>query len=239
MLVDGDNAQPSLIENMLSEAGKYGQVTVRRIFGDWTEANMSSWKEILHKYAFQPMQQFRYTKSKNATDSAMIIDAMDVLHANIVDGFCIVSSDSDYTRLATRIRESGTFVMGIGRKDTPISFVKACEKFTFIENLIALPEDKQTKVKVKAPSKNKTNKDNKAIQGIEDPTPLLLKAYDMAVTENGWANLAAVGTFLLKLDPSFDARTYKYKQLSQLIKARSDLFETKSEGLAMYIHLKQ
>src|SRR5512147_2934804 len=136
MLIDGDNAQPSLIEEILSEAGKYGNVTVRRIYGDWTTSSMNSWKDYLHKHAFQPIQQFRYTKGKNATDSAMIIDAMDILYAGHVDGFCVVSSDSDYTKLATRIRESGLFVMGIGRKDTPESFVKACVIFTFTENLM-------------------------------------------------------------------------------------------------------
>ena len=129
MLIDGDNAQPSLIEEILSEAGKYGNVTVRRIYGDWTQSSMSSWKEYLHKHAIQPIQQFRYTRGKNATDSALIIDAMDVLYAGHIDGFCIVSSDSDYTKLATRIRESGLFVMGIGRKDTPESFVKGVRNF--------------------------------------------------------------------------------------------------------------
>ncbi len=116
MLIDGDNAQPTLLPQMLVEAGRHGQVTVRRIYGDWTTVNMNTWKEILNYHAFQPIQQFRYTIGKNATDSAMIIDAMDILHSNVVDGFCLVSSDSDYTRLATRIRETGIFVMGIGEK---------------------------------------------------------------------------------------------------------------------------
>ena len=121
LLIDGDNAQPSLIGKILTEASKYGTVTIRRIYGDWTTANMSGWKETLHNHAIQPIQQFRYTIGKNATDSAMIIDAMDILHSSLVDGFCIVSSDSDYTRLATRIREMGFFVMGVGQKKTPQS----------------------------------------------------------------------------------------------------------------------
>jgi len=131
MLIDGDNAQPSLLPQMLVEAARYGQVTVRRIYGDWTTANMNSWKETLNFHAFQPIQQFRYTIGKNATDSAMIIDAMDILHSGVVDAFCLVSSDSDYTRLATRIRETGIFVMGIGEKKTPsLSSTPATYSFT-------------------------------------------------------------------------------------------------------------
>src|SRR5512142_1217597 len=137
MLIDGDNAQAGLLSQMLVEAGRYGQVTVRRIYGDWTTVHMNSWKETLNFHAFQPIQQFRYTIGKNATDSAMIIDAMDILHTNVVDAFCLVSSDSDYTRLATRIRETGIFVMGIGEKKTPKPFVNACDVFVYTENLVA------------------------------------------------------------------------------------------------------
>ncbi|MBN2265959.1 MAG: NYN domain-containing protein, partial [Candidatus Aminicenantes bacterium] len=126
LLIDGDNAQPSLIGQIMTEAGKYGLVTIRRIYGDWTTVNMSGWKNALHDNAIQPIQQFRYTIGKNATDSAMIIDAMDILHGHLVDGFCIVSSDSDYTRLATRIREMGFYVMGIGKRSTPKAFVNGC-----------------------------------------------------------------------------------------------------------------
>src|SRR5512136_700959 len=137
ILIDGDNAQSNLLPQMLVETGKYGLVTVRRIYGDWTTPNMNSWKDVLNFHAVQPVQQFRYTVGKNATDSAMIIDAMDLLHAGVVDGFCLVSSDSDYTRLATRIRESGVFVMGIGEKKTPKPFVNACDVFVYTSNLIA------------------------------------------------------------------------------------------------------
>ena len=135
ILIDGDNAQASLIEQILVEAGKYGNATIRRVYGDWTTPNMSSWKDTLNIHAFQPIQQFRYTIGKNATDSAMIIDAMDILHSDQVDGFCLVSSDSDYTRLATRIRESGLLVVGIGEKKTPRAFVSACNVFIYTENL--------------------------------------------------------------------------------------------------------
>src|SRR5574339_1254959 len=137
ILIDGDNAQSSLLPQMLVEAGRHGQVTVRRIYGDWTTSNMNSWKETLNFHAFQPIQQFRYTVGKNVTDSAMIIDAMDILHSGVVDGFCLVSSDSDYTRLATRIREAGIFVMGIGEKKTPKPFVNACDVFVYTSNLVA------------------------------------------------------------------------------------------------------
>jgi uncharacterized LabA/DUF88 family protein len=136
ILIDGDNAQANLLPQILVEAGKYGLVTVRRIYGDWTTSSMNSWKDVLNFHAVQPVQQFRYTVGKNATDSAMIIDAMDLLHSDVVDGFCLVSSDSDYTRLATRIRESGVFVMGIGEKKTPKPFVNACDVFVYTSNLV-------------------------------------------------------------------------------------------------------
>ena len=135
LLIDGDNAQPSLIGKILAEVGKYGSITIRRIYGDWTTANMRGWNDTLNNNAIQPIQQFHYTTGKNATDSSLIIDAMDVLHGHLVEGFCIVSSDSDYTRLATRIREMGVFVMGIGKRTTPKAFVNACNVFIYTENL--------------------------------------------------------------------------------------------------------
>ncbi|HOW43686.1 MAG TPA: NYN domain-containing protein [Candidatus Aminicenantes bacterium] len=135
VLIDGDNAQASLLPKMLAEVGRHGSVTIRRIYGDWTTSSMHSWKDALHNHAVQPIQQFRYTVGKNATDSALIIDAMDIMHRRFVEGFCIISSDSDYTRLATRIREEGFFVMGIGQKKTPKSFVNACDIFIYTENL--------------------------------------------------------------------------------------------------------
>jgi len=145
LLIDGDNAQPKLIGKILTEASKYGSVTIRRIFGDWTTANMKGWKETLNNNAIQPIQQFRYTIGKNATDSAMIIDAMDILHSDQVDGFCLVSSDSDYTRLATRIREMGYFVLGIGKQTTPKAFINACNVFIYTE--ILAPKEKPLTVK--------------------------------------------------------------------------------------------
>src|SRR5512143_3085813 len=174
VLIDGDNAQSSLLPQMLVEAGRHGQVTVRRIYGDWTTNSMNSWKETLNFHAFQPIQQFRYTVGKNATDSAMIIDAMDILHSGVVDGFCLVSSDSDYTRLATRIRETGIFVMGIGEKKTPKAFVNACDLFVYTENLVE--EKKSTQLK-----RSHNKKTSKSKEGKEelDPMPILTQAFEM------------------------------------------------------------
>ncbi|MCY4370902.1 MAG: NYN domain-containing protein [bacterium] len=223
MLVDGDNAQPSLIEHVLAETAKYGTITTRRIYGDWTVPQMKGWKDALHTFAIQPIQQFRYTVGKNATDSALIIDAMDLLHAGTVDGFSIVSSDSDYTRLATRIREQGLFVMGIGQSQTPESFVKACEIFVHTENL-----DRPQEHKSGTPELDKSGWTRTAAQAIE-----------MAIQEDGWAPLGVVGTNIHKLDPAFDSRSYGYKQLSLLIKSRPELFETrKSKAASGHFYVK-
>jgi len=219
LLIDGDNAQPSLLEKILTEAGKYGSVTIRRIYGDWTKANMKGWKDTLNNNAVQPIQQFRYTIGKNSTDSAMIIDAMDILHSNLVDGFCIVSSDSDYTRLATRIREMGYFVLGIGKQLTPKAFVNACNVFIYTEILI--PKDQ---ISIGKKSTKKTTAKEDAVRKI-DPVPLMKAALEMAMQENGWANLATLGFYLHQLDPGFDPRAYGFKQLSQLLKKYSNNFE--------------
>ena len=239
LLIDGDNAQPSLIDKILAEAGKYGTITIRRIYGDWTTANMNSWKATLNNHAIQPIQQFRYTVGKNATDSALIIDAMDILHRGNVEGFCIVSSDSDYTRLATRVREAGIFVMGIGEKKTPKAFVNACKVFIYTENLTekepAPPRPRQVA------RREGREEDEEALP--PDPLPLLKQAFEMAVGEDGWAHLGTIGTFLLQLDPGFDPRTYGFKQLSQLIKAYAKLFEVRclddTGPTALYVKRRQ
>jgi hypothetical protein len=222
ILIDGDNAQASLLPQMLVEAGKYGQVTVRRIYGDWTTQSMNSWKDILNFHAFQPVQQFRYTIGKNATDSAMIIDAMDILHTSVVDGFCLVSSDSDYTRLATRIRETGIFVMGIGEKKTPKPFVNACDVFVYTENLVA--EVKTVESRTHKPSGKKKKEE-------VEPIPLLRQAFEMAVREDGWASLAMIGNALYQLDPGFDPRTFGHKQLSRLIGSYKEWFELRTQEI--------
>ncbi|MBL8063631.1 MAG: NYN domain-containing protein [Anaerolineales bacterium] len=220
MLIDGDNAQATLLPQMLVESGRHGQVTVRRIYGDWTTNSMNSWKEVLNFHAFQPIQQFRYTIGKNATDSAMIIDAMDILHSGVVDGFCLVSSDSDYTRLATRIRETGIFVMGIGEKKTPKPFVNACDVFVYTENLVTV---KRTEVQQKSQKGGSKKKDE------SDPTPLLTQAFEMAVQQDGWASLASMGNALYQLDPAFDPRSYGHKQLSKMIMKFKDRFDIRTQ----------
>src|SRR5215211_3549045 len=190
VLIDGDNAQSSLLPQMLVEAGRQGQITVRRIYGDWTTSTMNSWKETLNFHAFQPIQQFRYTVGKNATDSAMIIDAMDILHSGVVDGFCLVSSDSDYTRLATRIRETGIFVMGIGEKKTPKAFVNACDLFVYTENLVEEKKVAQQRRSVSSRAKKASaGTETEAEKEEADPMPVLSQAFEMAVGQDGWARL--------------------------------------------------
>lgn len=234
VLIDGENAQPSLLGKMLAETGKHGSVTVRRIYGDWTTSNMNGWKDALHNYAIQPIQQFRYTVGKNATDSALIIDAMDILHGKLVDGFCIVSSDSDYTRLATRIREEGIFVMGIGEKKTPKAFVNACDVFIYTENI----SPSEIKPILKEDSQKK-KENGKALALVQ----MLREAFEMVVQEDGWAHLGSMGKALLQLDPGFDPRTYGHKQLSQLIRAYPKHFVLKrideSGPSAVYVQSKE
>ncbi|HVZ96787.1 MAG TPA: NYN domain-containing protein [Chitinophagaceae bacterium] len=204
LLVDGDNAQAKMMDLILEEASKYGKVTVRRVYGDWTTQHMNHWKNILNEMAFNPIQKFSYTSGKNSTDSALIIDAMDILHDELVQGFCIVSSDSDYTGLAKRLREDGVFVMGIGEQKTPNAFVKSCEIFTYIENL----EPKTEKQEKKETEKKHTEKPHIDIR-------LINKAYDMSINESNEAYISTLGINLRKLDPSFDVRTYGCKTLTQ------------------------
>lgn len=224
MLIDGDNAQPSLIKEMLAEVSKYGRTTLRKIYGDWTTPQMNSWKESLQENAIQPVQQFRYTVGKNATDSALIIDAMDILHSGVVDGFCLVSSDSDFTRLATRVREKGVFVMGIGQRKTPKSFTNACDLFVFTENL-ALSA-------AKADGKAKSSESSPKASPVTDALPVLRKAFDLCVQEDGWANLGALGSSLRKLDPSFDHRTYGCSSLKALITKSSSSIQAREDKKA-------
>lgn len=216
VLIDGDNAQASLLPQILAEISKFGLITIKRIYGDWTTTSMNSWKKVLHKYAIQPIQQFRYTVGKNATDSAMIIDAMDLLHSNDVDGFCIVSSDSDYTRLATRIREEGLFIIGVGEKKTPEAFTNACNQFIYYENLT---EIKETKEKTK----------NEEKPDMPDPMPLLLKAFEMVAREEEWVHLSSMGNVLRQLDPAFDPRTFGHKRLLSLIEDYPKTFTHKRD----------
>jgi uncharacterized LabA/DUF88 family protein len=217
VLIDGDNAQASFIEHMLAEVGKYGIVSIRRVYGDWTTPSMNSWKPVLQEHAIQPIQQFQNTIGKNATDSALIIDAMDILYTGNVEGFCIVSSDSDYTRLATRIRETGFFVMGIGKSNTPKSLVNACELFVYTTNLT--PEIELAVTDIKQGEKS-----------LESPIPLLKKAFDLAVQDDSYAFLGTLGSHLRQLDPGFDSRTYGHRQLSMLIREYPDHFEIREDS---------
>jgi hypothetical protein len=247
ILIDGDNATPNLLPQMLVETGKYGLVTVRRIYGDWTKPSMNGWKEILNYHAIQPVQQFRYTIGKNATDSAMIIDAMDIMHTGVVDGFCLVSSDSDYTRLATRIRETGVFVMGIGEKKTPKPFVNACDVFVYTENLVK--EQKATRSNApkrshkKKPAATGTTEPEPESESESDPMPLLRQAFEIALQEDGWARLDVMGNALYQLDPGFDPRTYGHRQLSRLIGSHKSAFEMRTQeidgSMLFYVRMKE
>ena len=225
VLIDADNAQPSLAERLLAEVAKYGTAHVKRAYGDWTGTNLRSWKEQLLTQSIQPIQQFAYTVGKNATDAAMVIDAMDLLYSDKLDGFCIVSSDSDFTRLAARIRESGLIVYGFGERKTPKPFVAACDKFIYTENLaveleeVALPGQPTT---ASAPSTaaaraNKLKSD--ARLGSQ-----LRSAVEAASDDDGFAALANVGHIITKQQPDFDPRTYGFTKLSDLVTA-SDLFD--------------
>jgi uncharacterized LabA/DUF88 family protein len=268
ILIDGDNAQANLLPQTLVEAGKYGLVTVRRIYGDWTTSSMNSWKDVLNFHAVQPIQQFRYTIGKNATDSAMIIDAMDLLHSGVVDGFCLVSSDSDYTRLATRIRESGVFVMGIGEKKTPKPFVNACDVFVYTSNLVA--EHKTSRVTTPRQTQHrKKTVTSTASSGTplpaatpasipepiaipapisepgseNDPMPIVRQAYEIAQQEDGWARHDHMGNALYQLDPGFDPRTYGHRQLSRMIASYKDLFQMRTQEVdgstLFYVKMKE
>ncbi len=229
VLIDGDNAQAKLIKEILTEVSKYGKATIRRIYGDWTTTQMNSWKEVLNQYSINPIQKFAYTTGKNSTDSAMIIDAMDILHSKNVDGFCIVSSDSDYTGLAKRIREDGLFVMGIGNNTTPIAFVNSCEVFTFNENLLIeltpplqLKQEKELTAEINIKSSKKSDKkaDKNEIKKVFPDIDLEIidKAFEISAYEEK-AYISSVGASLRKISPSFDSRTYGFKTLTQLFES--------------------
>jgi uncharacterized LabA/DUF88 family protein len=210
VLIDADNASPNIVKELFQEVAKYGIATVRRAYGDWTGSHLKGWKEVLLSYAIQPIQQFGYTIGKNSTDSALIIDAMDLLYTRTFDGFCIVSSDSDFTRLASRIREAGLTVYGFGEGKTPKPFISACDKFIFTEILkSAAGEDTKLNKPVSA----------HALKGNTYLVNLLRNAVDAAVDESGWAYLANVGQHIANQAPEFDPRIYGYSKLKDLVKA--------------------
>lgn len=226
VLIDADNAQASVIEGILAEVAKFGEATVKRIYGDFTSPTSSSWKKVLQKHAIKPVQQFAYTTGKNATDSTLIIDAMDLLYTRKFNGFCLITSDSDFTGLATRLREEGLTVLGFGENKTPEAFRNACHKFIFTEVLrpsVAEIEPAATNNKAEgvpakaAPAPASTP---------SFPVKFLLDALEQSSDENGWAHLGTFGSYLTKLQSDFDSRLYGYKKLSDLVKARTDLFAT-------------
>lgn len=230
VLIDADNVKAKLIEPLLKEIAKYGTANVKRIYGDWTSPQLTCWKEKLNQFAIQPIQQFSYTAGKNSTDSALIIDAMDLLYTQNFEGFCIISSDSDFTRLACRIREEGLFVYGFGENKTPESFVRACDKFIYTEILEEL-EDQAEDNFLEIPSiKNNHFNESPLTQSTDDEphyqlrnnknlVNLLKDAYEASTDEDGWINLGSLGTQLNKLSPSFDSRNFGYKKLGELVQA--------------------
>ena len=212
VLIDGDNIPSAHVKEMMEEIAKYGNPTIKRIYGDWTSPHLSKWKNLLLQNAITPIQQYAYTSGKNATDSAMIIDAMDILYTEKVNGFCLVSSDSDFTKLATRLREAGMQVIGIGERKTPNPFIVACDKFIYIEII-----RKQTEKKESVNPKENTK------DSIDKITPKVIKLISTTISdlsdEDGWAFLGDVGSLLQKKQPNFDSRNYGFEKLTPLIKS--------------------
>lgn len=240
VLIDADNVPYANVKGMMEEIAKYGTPTFKRIYGDWTKPTVAGWKSVLLENAITPIQQYSYTTGKNATDSAMIIDAMDILYTGKVDGFCIISSDSDFTRLALRLREAGVKVIGMGQKKTPSPFIAACDKFIYIE---ILSEVARTPSKEEDKKEEETQAGN-TVKRLDQKTIQLIAASitDLA-DESGWAFLGEVGNLILKKEPDFDPRNYGYKKLGQLIKSTQH-FETderqtdKGHSKLVYIRVK-
>lgn len=226
VLIDGDNTTPAIIEALLAEIAKYGSATVKRAYGDWTTPNLRGWKEALNAHAIQPMQQFAYTSGKNATDSALIIDAMDLLYTGNLDGFCLVSSDSDFTKLASRLRESGKTVYGFGEPKTPRALVAACDKFVYLDVLRSSEEPERLSetapTALTAPARKSTGElrsDTKLLK-------LLQEGINAASDDDGWAGLGGVGSYVAKQQPAFDSRNWGYAKLIDLVTAIG-VFEVK------------
>ncbi len=247
VLFDGDNVPASHVQEMLNEIAKYGVPTIKRIYGDWTKPNLGSWKTVLLENAITPIQQYSYTTGKNATDSAMIIDAMDILHSGRADGFCIISSDSDFTRLATRLRESGKMVIGMGEKKTPRPFIAACDKFIYIENLGSNDEETQEEAQ-STPQASATAEGRKTAPKEKLSNAiirLLRKTVDDLTDDNEWVSLAEVGSLLLKKRPDFDPRNYGFQKLTPLIEACDKYFEIEkrkaenSHAVHVFVRLKR
>lgn len=230
VLIDADNAQAAVIEGLLAEIARFGEATVRRIYGDFTASTSASWKKVLQRYAIKPVQQFAYSTGKNATDSTLIIDAMDLLYTRKFDGFCLITSDSDFTGLAMRLREEGLMVLGFGEKKTPEAFRNACHKFVFTEVLrpgtAPEPADPPPKVERDGKPEPAQTPAETPPPKIKFPRKFVLSALEQSVDDTGWAHLGTFGSYLNKLQPDFDSRLYGYKKLSDLVKAKKDLFVT-------------
>ena len=246
VLIDADNAQASVIEGLLAEIARFGEATVKRVYGDFTAPTSASWKKVLQRYAIKPVQQFAYSTGKNATDSTLIIDAMDLLYTRKFDGFCLVTSDSDFTGLAMRLREEGLTVFGFGEKKTPEAFRNACHRFLFTEVLRPAAESEQPEVPAKAKKAQKSPATQPPVEPREPlfPKEFILTALEQSSDDSGWAHLATFGNYLIKLQPDFDARLYGYKKLSDLVKAKTDIFITEERHVpgttqkVLYLHAK-
>ncbi|WP_431135633.1 NYN domain-containing protein [Psychroserpens mesophilus] len=214
VLIDGDNIPSSYVKEMMEEIAKYGNPTIKRIYGDWTKPHLAKWKNVLLENAITPIQQYGYTTGKNATDSAMIIDAMDILYSEKVDGFCLVSSDSDFTRLATRLREAGMKVYGMGEKKTPNPFIVACDKFIYIEILKQQASENELE-SAETTRNTKNNYDKITPKDIR----FIASTIDDVADDDGWAFLGDVGSLLQKKQPNFDSRNYGFQKLTPLIKS--------------------
>lgn len=224
VLIDADNAQAAIIEGLIAEIAKYGIASVKRIYGDWTDTRLKRWKAVLLEYGMTPIQQFAYSQGKNATDAAMIIDAMDLLYTQSFDGFCIVSSDSDFTKLASRIREAGLIVYGFGERKTPKAFLSSCDKFIYTENLrngTSINEDDEVEVAQAVSLKKPSIRDDK------DLLALLARTVDDCIDETTWANLGSIGQHIAKTHPDFDPRSFGFKKLSDLLVATEN-YEVKT-----------
>ncbi|NQD35901.1 NYN domain-containing protein [Permianibacter sp. IMCC34836] len=230
VLIDADNAQAAVIEGLLAEIARFGEATVKRIYGDFTAPTSSSWKKVLQRYAIKPVQQFAYTTGKNSTDSTLIIDAMDLLYTRKFDGFCLITSDSDFTGLAMRLREEGLTVLGFGEKKTPEAFRNACHKFVFTEVLRPEVTTESASVPVRVEAGQKQSLPQATTETpepkLEFPKQFVLTALEQSIDDAGWAHLGTFGSYLTKLQPDFDSRLYGYKKLSDLVKAKTDLFIT-------------
>ena len=222
VLIDAENVSYSWIKPIMAEIARYGTPTIKRIYTDWTQSTAGGWKNVLLEYALTPMQQYRYTSGKNSSDSAMIIDAMDILYSQKVDGFCIVSSDSDFTRLAQRLREAGMTVIGIGVKKTPVPFKASCERFIYVENLkeSSTPTEQPQAVKAAQPPVQQAEaQEEEGVFGVEKLTKLLTVTIQDVAQDSGWASLADVGGLLAKKVPDFDTRNYGFRTLTPLIES--------------------